>query len=854
MASDALPRNKLQPGQAVGHLQIERLIGRGAFGQVFRARDSLIDRPVALKILDVGARDRKEVRELFLREARMIGRLRSPHIVTLHQVHQLDDGGLVLEMEHVGGGSLADRLEGKAKLPTPAVTNIAGQLLQALDNAHTLGIVHRDIKPANVLLTEDGTAKLADFGLAYFALQATEDTEERFVGTPAYIAPEILMGGSATPASDLWSLGVLLYRALTGRSPFEVNDPQQLFVAIMNSPPPALAPSTPHELARLINRCLAKRAEDRPASARDALPLLDRDVPDAPTPTRPIRAPAGTYARERELVTIDRLLTELRLGRGSTLVVTGDAGIGKTSLIQATNRRARECGFRWIEIRLASGEGVLRSLARTLRQFQEESDGTRQFTDRFGNDAKLPTLQESAWILESLVRKLVATTSVCLVVEDAHELEPREGDLLRDLARRLTDVPVLVIFTSGTGGFEGISDRPRESVPSLLSRLPFAERLELQPLPPESVYRLLEEVASPARIDDEVAQQVALQSGGNPMLAIEILRHAQESGAVVVENDVLRPGSDWSTDAVPEPFHRLVVDRLRQLDSDDQAILDVAAVDGVEFDGQAVAAVLERPLMDILRRTQALCRQFGLIGISSGGFRFLHMLARDAIYTGLAPELRREYHRLLALHLEDRGTAGGDERIGTHWERAGDRQRALPYLLQAARQAALRQEIVRAIGLSHRAGMIPGRIETSHAHQHSNVLRAVAWRYADAGRREEQDALYDVLLRAAEEFDDEELRLKTTVERSFCHFYTEGPSGVELELVREAAEKLPPSRSLAWAHYLQGVVAKHGGELVPAKDHFENAERVSAAHRMLGEQSSALDQLGSVAYRQGRVQ
>jgi tetratricopeptide (TPR) repeat protein len=230
------------------------------------------------------------------------------------------------------------------------------------------------------------------------------------------------------------------------------------------------------------------------------------------------------------------------------------------------------------------------------------------------------------------------------------------------------------------------------------------------------------------------------------------------------------------------------------------------------------------------------------------------MLARDAIYTGLAPELRREYHRLLALHLEDRGTAGGDERIGTHWERAGDRQRALPYLLQAARQAALRQEIVRAIGLSHRAGMIPGRIETSHAHQHSNVLRAVAWRYADAGRREEQDALYDVLLRAAEEFDDEELRLKTTVERSFCHFYTEGPSGVELELVREAAEKLPPSRSLAWAHYLQGVVAKHGGELVPAKDHFENAERVSAAHRMLGEQSSALDQLGSVAYRQGRVQ
>lgn len=275
---------RIGPGVTLGDLEILREIGRGAFATVYLARDTLVDRTVALKVMRLSPAIRSgQERTLMLREARLVGKLSSPNIVTLYKVHDLGEAGWAVEMEHVDGPSLEEVLADPARtsngaLPAPEALRILRGVLHALHVAHEHGIVHRDVKPGNVLLgTANQAVKITDFGLGRQigeqSLSASSLTG--FMGTPNYVSPEIIEGRPPTTSSDIWSVGVLAYRALAGSLPFVATTLPEILDLILCSEPRPLPARVHPRLAAVIRRCLRKKPGERPPSAPALLAALE---------------------------------------------------------------------------------------------------------------------------------------------------------------------------------------------------------------------------------------------------------------------------------------------------------------------------------------------------------------------------------------------------------------------------------------------------------------------------------------------------------------------------------------------------------------------------------------------------
>jgi serine/threonine protein kinase len=273
----------LNPGTRLGPYEVVGPLGAGGMGEVYRARDTRLGREVAVKVLPEHLSANPEVRARFEREAKTISGFNHPHICTLFDVGQEGDTHFLV-MELVEGRSLADRLD-RGPLPTTEVLQIGGQIADALDRAHRVGVIHRDLKPANVMLAKSG-AKLMDFGLARPTLPESEDiaqsisptmsrpltAEGTIVGTFQYMAPEQLEGKESDARSDLWALGCVLYEMATGKRAFEGPSQASLIGQIMKGEPApmhVLQPITPPALERLVDACLRKDPADRIQSAHD---------------------------------------------------------------------------------------------------------------------------------------------------------------------------------------------------------------------------------------------------------------------------------------------------------------------------------------------------------------------------------------------------------------------------------------------------------------------------------------------------------------------------------------------------------------------------------------------------------
>lgn len=256
----------LAPGTRLGPYEILAPLGSGGMGEVYRAHDPRLGRDVAIKVLPVGDVADETARRRLISEARTASQLNHPHICTIFEVGDAD-GLTYIAMEQVEGRPL-NLLIGSRGLPTEAVVRYGAQLADALSYAHERGVVHRDLKCANVVVTEDGRVKLLDFGLAERGAIPDESGDAHvtqtlsgmggIVGTPQYLAPEILRGGAADPRSDLWSLGVMLYEMASGTRPFRGETDLVLSAAILNEPPEPLPARVPPGLAAIVNRCLEK--------------------------------------------------------------------------------------------------------------------------------------------------------------------------------------------------------------------------------------------------------------------------------------------------------------------------------------------------------------------------------------------------------------------------------------------------------------------------------------------------------------------------------------------------------------------------------------------------------------------
>ncbi|MGQ9857622.1 MAG: serine/threonine-protein kinase [Thermodesulfobacteriota bacterium] len=286
-------------------------IGEGGMGVVYKAHDARLNREVAIKVLRIDpsrqlpAQKVREIKARFYKEAQAAARLNHPNIVAIHQVGQ-SAGRPYIVMEYLRGRNLLERME--EPLPIKEVLRIALQICDALDYAHSQGVVHRDVKPDNIVIMEDGRVKIADFGIARM-----EDAEVALtragvlMGSPAYCAPEQLRDFSKVDGrADIFSLGVILYQCLTGRLPFDGSATPQVITRILTQepkPPRLINPEIPPSLESLVLRALAKDPEERIPSAKEFRAGLERAL----------RALEGATAEElRTTVTMERIKPKRR--------------------------------------------------------------------------------------------------------------------------------------------------------------------------------------------------------------------------------------------------------------------------------------------------------------------------------------------------------------------------------------------------------------------------------------------------------------------------------------------------------------------------------------------------------------
>jgi len=374
-----------------GRYSLERELGRGGMGVVYLAREVRLDRPVAIKLLPPELAAQERLRDRFLREARTAARLSHPYIVPIHAVDEIGDF-VFFVMAYVDGETLAQRVASRGSLTPADATRIVREVAWALAYAHAQGVVHRDIKPANILL-ERGTERsmVADFGIARQTHAAGETMVGELLGTPEYMSPEQASGEAVDGRSDLYSLGLVGFFALTGQPPFVGSSAQTVLAQQITKPAPPVASVTagiPSTLARVIDQCLEKDPTRRPATGEalaDALVPPREQSTEVPVPIRVFldrRRMAAMFPPAAALIPmgVGLLIEALRTGGaldkligGSVLVV---AGLSLPFVILLTRLRSvLKRGYRTDDIAVA---------LRTMRVRQRE-----EFLYEFGQKKSL---------------------------------------------------------------------------------------------------------------------------------------------------------------------------------------------------------------------------------------------------------------------------------------------------------------------------------------------------------------------------------------------------------------------------------------------------------------------------------
>jgi serine/threonine-protein kinase len=298
-----------------GRYRLGRRLGAGGMAVVYEAEDTALSRRVAIKLLHPQHSDDPEFVTRFEREARSVAALSHPGIVGIYDIGR-EDGQSFIVMEYVDGQSVKQLVAG-GPLTVDQTVDIGLQIAKALDYAHAAGVLHRDVKSHNILVSPDGAAKLVDFGIATTSSDPSSDEDGGVLGTVHYVAPERARGEAATPASDIYALGIVLYEMATGRLPFEGTDLTEIAtkqVSVEPEPPSRLRPQVPPSLERTILHALKKNPAERPPTAGDLahelvlggmeqeeqatrfVPAATPPAPPRPGPTTP--APRAVAALE----------------------------------------------------------------------------------------------------------------------------------------------------------------------------------------------------------------------------------------------------------------------------------------------------------------------------------------------------------------------------------------------------------------------------------------------------------------------------------------------------------------------------------------------------------------------------
>jgi tetratricopeptide (TPR) repeat protein len=880
-------------GESLGPYRIDRELGSGGMGKVYAATGP--DAVVALKVVHPHLLETPGFFKRFMREAQLGRSIRHENVVrTLDCDQELSSGKprCFLVMEYVEGQTLSELLRELERVPEELCRHVAREICKGLTAIHDAGVVHRDLKPENVLITPDHVVKVMDLGVAQVADEALRLSKSgAFVGSVEYAAPEQFKGADVDGRTDLHALGVLLYELASGSHPFRGGTFHEVFGRVCNEAPRRLGEINPQLSAffeEVVHTLLVKDPRGRFASATQLLDVLDEGEDSAwwherarslqaetKRPVRRIRIPRETavYGRDAEFAKLRELYDRARSGDGQVVLVEGEAGIGKSRLVDEFVGRLHAAGE---DVNFLFGSYPPGGAATADGAF---SAAYREHFGEAGSAAHLPENQILVPAFDALLRgegapdgaqaltsgslqtcfvratqSLAADRVTVVLVDDLH-FAPDEGRaLFSSLAMAVLGHRVLLIGSTRPG----VSDEWRAG----LTRLAQVTPLPVDRLGPKDLVRLLADSLGSKQLAEDLGGKIAVKSDGNPFFAFEIIRGLREGQFITQKAD-----GTWASTRIideiqiPSSVLDLVNARVADLSEQQRDLLDVACCWGYEFDPLTVGEVLGLARIPLLKRLGQIERQHRLVRASGRAYVFDHHQVQEALYGSLSELIREEYHAALADALETR-TGAAEVEPGSldgpvcvdlcdHYLRGARGDRALRYLDAAQSHLATGYQNAQVIALGERALAAPGLLAGT---ERARVLLRLTWALDHLGRRSRQEECAREAERLAEDAGDDEMRRLAAMALGAV-FYRTARHGEAEDAYRRAvglARARGDARAEAQATGNLGNVYYSEGRLPESR---ECQERALAISREIGDRATEANSTGNLAnvfFSQGR--
>jgi eukaryotic-like serine/threonine-protein kinase len=861
-----------------GRYRLDDAVGQGGMGVVYRGHDLLLERDVAVKVLNRSALG-TEGRARLLREAQAVARLNHPNIVTLYDAGEAE-GAPFIVMELLPGVSLYDHKPANLD----ELVEIAQQVCSALDHAHRHGIVHRDLKPENVIVVGQQDAdrpadaadadeppallvKLTDFGLAR-STASRVTTDGGVVGTVYYLPPEQALGQELDGRADLYALGIMLYELAAGRLPFGGNDPLTIISQHLHAPvvpPSTYNPQISRPLEALILKLMNKRREDRPTSAAEVGRVLERIarkstdlilstavVPELSPLDRLVRG--RLVGRDRELadakVVWHRATVEPDAQSEHVLLVSGDAGVGKTPFVRAIRALAEVSRGRVLHAECyAEGSAPYAPVTQLISEFLTE-DVRLGLPDLILGDlikvspelhARYPELRESPSLTpeaeqqrlyDSVVAACAAliegqwtgqpgapaartkpangaqnpASPLLIVVEDVHWADSSTLSLIRHLARRSRThcLKLLIVLTYRESELDAA--QPLSKVLLDLTRERLAQRIRLNPFTLEQTTELLQ-VMFQQEVSDSFAADIYRETEGNLFYIEEVCKALiEDNGIYCTADDTVcwHFPSDMTRVRLPQSVRLAVQARIDKLSPERQEVLRLAAIIGREFDFatlQAASDADEDRLIDALEAAQ---RGQLVIEVSAAGnretgserFRFEHNLTLTTLRGNVSGLRRRRLHRRVAEAIRSL-RPDDDAALAYHFDAAGDAMEAQRHYRRAgdrARRVYANDDATAAYSAA--LALMP-----EVTAERFDVLLARAQTHDLVARRSEQRADVEELLALADRLNDPARRCDALMAQADYYMKMEnlrarGPAQQAAELAAQLDDKAREGRAL----------------------------------------------------------